>query len=234
MSGRSAMAVRIGDSIVEGCDEVLSDVCLTFVEVLVRLASGVIAGAKPAAIFGLPLRAYRAGCWRHLSRRQLDEVLCAYASVLPSYGVTLSVLYRTERRVFLLVWRPRQVDAVLAEPDARQILREAGYAGVTSEELVAELRRRLVDYYRGAQEADGREFPHEIGVFLGYPACDVRGFMAGEEATCVGPWHAYGDPESAQRRFRALERQERRCRRRYEAGEPLHALFAPQREWAAV
>lgn len=224
MSGRDAMAVRLADEEVAGCDAALSSVCLTFAAAFVRLAGGVIAGAKPAAIFNLPVRAYHQGSWRLLVRRELDEVLRVYQQVLPSYGVQLAVLYRTERRVYLLVWRPAQLKDVLAQDESRTILHEQSYQGVHADELLAELRRRLVAYYRAGKGAAA--FPHEIGVFLGYPPEDVRGFMAGEQATCAGPWHAYGDAEVAKRRFRALEAQEHRCRSRYAAGEPLHALFA--------
>ena len=225
MSEHQVMAVCADDELVGDADAQLSDVCLTFAEAFVRLASGVIAGAKPAAIFGLPLRAYRKGRWRQMVRHALDEVLRTYAAALPRYGVRLSVLYRTDSRVFLLAWRPDQIGEVIADPACLQILREAGYRGEATDELVGELRRRMVAYYRRSERA-AATFPHEIGVFLGYPAEDVRGFMDGKPATCRGPWIAYGDERVARRRFAALVAQERRCRTRYAAGESLGALFA--------
>ena len=225
MSEHQVMAVCVGDDLVGDCDEQLSDVCLTFAEAFVRLAGGVIAGAKPAAIFNLPLRAYRQGRWRKMVRQALDEVLRTYASVLPRYGVRLAVLYCSAKRVYLLAWRPQQLDEVLSDPACLQILRESGYAGATTDELMGELRRRLVAYYTSEQTAT-RAFPHEIGVFLGYPVEDVRGFMEGRTVTCKGPWCAYGDARVARRRFDALIAQERRCRVRYASGEPLRALFA--------
>ena len=226
MSGRHAMAVRFGEGLGASADECLNDVCLAFSEVLVRMAGAVIAGVKPAAIFTLPMRAYAAGKWRQLSRGALDEALRAYAEALPAYGVELSVPYRTDRRVYLLVWRPEDLGCMLADPTRLSILREQGYCGADRRELLVELRRRLVDYYLAVDAGKRIEFPHEIGVFLGYPAQDVRGFMAGEKATCRGAWHAYGDEQTARRRFRMLEMHERRCRNRFAAGEPLHALFA--------
>lgn len=223
MSGRHAMAVRLTDGLVEHCDERLSDVCLAFAETLVRMAGGVIAGIKPSAIFSIPMRAYCVGRWRQLERQALDEALRVYARVLPSYGASLAVLYRNDRRVYLMIWRPDMIEAALADADASAILQQEGYAPASADEQVMELRRRLVAYYR--RDA-GAVFPHEIGLFLGYPPEDVRGFVAGEEATCVGPWRAYGDADAAQRRFDALERQERRCRRRFARGETLGALFS--------
>lgn len=225
MSGRHAMAVRLADGLGGAFDDEMNDVCITFAELLVRLAGGVIAGAKPAAIFSIPMRVYSGGKWRRLSRSALDEGLRAYAQALPGYGVRMSVLYRSDRRVFLLVWRPQQLSVALDDPDGICILREMGYRGASQEDLLRELRRRLVDYYLAVEQGSG-QFPHEIGVFLGYPPQDVRGFMEGRKATCRGAWHAYGDERAARRRFEALERQERKCQRRFAAGEPFHALFA--------
>lgn len=45
--------------------------------------------------------------------------------------------------------------------------------------------------------------PHEVGIFLGYPLCDVEGFLRhrGRNYKCIGCWKVYGDVESAQRMF---------------------------------
>lgn len=228
MSGRHAMAIRLSEGLAGGYDEELNDVCLTFAESLVRLAGGVIAGVKPAALFSIPMKAFSAGQWRWLVRHALDEALRAYAESLPDYGVSLSVLYRTDRRVYLLVWRPEMLARAFEDPELMAILREAGYRGSDVDELIVELRRRLVAYYVASSEGSPAQFPHEIGVFLGYPAEDVRGFLEGREATCKGAWHAYGDAQVARSRFRVLEMHERRCRARFDAGESLGALFAPQ------
>jgi hypothetical protein len=41
------------------------------------------------------------------------------------------------------------------------------------------------------------DFPHEVGVFLGYPLKDVAGFMGWVDlpVTCQGPWKIYGNPD---------------------------------------
>ena len=227
MSGRHAMAVRLQDGLGEAFDEHMNDVCITFAELLVRLASGVIAGAKPAAIFSIPMRVHSGGRWRSLTREALDEGLRAYADALPAYGVRMTVLYRNERRIYLLVWRPLQLSQALEDPRGAEILSESGYRGACLDDHLRELRRRLVDFYLSFEQGVG-EFPHEIGIFLGYPPEDVRGFMEGREATCRGPWHAYGDERVARQRFEALAIKERACQRRFAAGEPFHALFAPE------
>lgn len=53
----------------------------------------------------------------------------------------------------------------------------------------------------------GGEFPHEIGIFLGYPPEDVIGFRSGKPSpyTCHGYWKVYHRPERAKRTFAYLD-----------------------------
>lgn len=220
------MAISIAEGSPGIRDDALSDACLVFAETLVRNAAAVIEGAKPAAIFSLSMRAFAGGRWRQLSRKPLDEALRAYERELPRYGMCLSVLYRNKRRVFLLVWRPGLLSNVLGNIENIELLRMQGYEGSCEGELVRELRRRLVDHYLKSHPGGVGGFPHEIGIFLGYPAHDVRSFMAGEEPVCVGAWKAYGDERAAKRRFQQLKQHENHCMSRFAAGEPLHVLFA--------
>ena len=55
---------------------------------------------------------------------------------------------------------------------------------------------------------DGGDFPHEVGLFLGYPAEDVRGFIENRAAgcKCVGCWKVYGDVNAAKMRFASFEK----------------------------
>ena len=57
------------------------------------------------------------------------------------------------------------------------------------------------------------EFPHEIGLFLGYPPEDVKGFIDNnaENCKCVGAWKVYGNPEEAEKVFERF----RKCTKAY-------------------
>ena len=46
-------------------------------------------------------------------------------------------------------------------------------------------------------------FPHEVGLFLGYPPGDVRSFMKDTRhgVKCTGCWKAYGNEEEARKTF---------------------------------
>ena len=71
------------------------------------------------------------------------------------------------------------------------------------------------------------EFPHEIGVFLGYPLDDVKGFIRhkGRDYTFCGCWKCYGDPQAARRRFERYHRCTAVLRRRYAEGTPITQLI---------
>jgi hypothetical protein len=47
------------------------------------------------------------------------------------------------------------------------------------------------------------KFPHEIGVFLGYPLQDVKGFIEnnGRNSKYTGLWKVYGDKAASIRMF---------------------------------
>lgn len=53
--------------------------------------------------------------------------------------------------------------------------------------------------------------PHEVGLFLGYPPEDVKGFIEDRGAknlACSGYWKVYGDAEKAKRTFRQYRQAE--------------------------
>ena len=54
----------------------------------------------------------------------------------------------------------------------------------------------------------GKDFPHEIGVLLGYPAEDVKGFVVNEGKNYLysGYWKVYGDLSEAKQLFYKFDR----------------------------
>lgn len=106
-----------------------------------------------------------------------------------------------ERNALVMVYRRELLEEILALEDVHGILSERGYAFPFGLEACLEhLRRRFLV-----------EFPHEIGLFLGYPPEDVRGFLEhrGAKSLAVGYWKVYGNVEKARRAFRRYRRAER-------------------------
>ena len=87
----------------------------------------------------------------------------------------------------VLFHHPETMARTLSEPENRVLLERCGYrteAGCDA--MLRELQRRF---------RAGTGLPHEVGIFLGYPAKDVEGFMANLPRTPVehGRWAVYGD-----------------------------------------
>ena len=70
------------------------------------------------------------------------------------------------------------------------------------------------------------EFPHEIGLFLGYPPEDVRGFIenGARGCKCVGCWKVYGDAETARETFAKYKKCTDVYRARYAEGRSVERL----------
>ena len=69
-------------------------------------------------------------------------------------------------------------------------------------------------------------FPHEIGLFLGYPPEDVCGFIENkaEDCKCVGCWKVYGDADKAQLLFDKYKKCTQLCRSLFAKGCTLDKL----------
>ena len=184
----------------------------TFEELLVEQCAPTLAGLKPASLFR-----YQAA-----DRRTSIRTTARWARELAPFGLTVRVLKICPRTGACLIYlyRRREVCRLLGDPAIRRFLAERGYrleGGCPA--LLQQLSRRL------CLEED---FPHEIGVFLGYPLEDVVGFIRhrGRDFTCCGYWKVYGDPEAAQRRFAGYRRCTARCLEQLRRGVAVTCMIA--------
>ncbi|MGN1021445.1 MAG: DUF3793 family protein [Aristaeellaceae bacterium] len=152
-------------------------------EMVIRHCAPTLASIKTGSLFSCPcesdgevLRSVRG-----LNRR------------LGSKGLRVMPLRRRDGRCLVYVYRPRRLARDLKDEQARRILAALGYPDGNPGGCLRRLRERL---------RTSEEFPHEIGLFLGYPPEDVAGFIGKRaEAKCVGCWKVYGDEERARRLF---------------------------------
>ena len=136
----------------------------------------------------------------------LTKELCRLNRKLVPKGIRILPLKVRKGRALIYVYRPNALECDLADHRSRGLLLRYGYTPGDSNRCVIHLIRRL--------RSDG-EFPHEIGLFLGYPPDDVEGFIrwGAQCYKCVGDWKVYGDEAQARRLFD----QYRRCTRAYQA-----------------
>jgi len=82
------------------------------------------------------------------------------------------------------VCRSSSLEKDLKKPGVANFIKKYGYESTDPAYALERLRSRL---------AQREDFPHEIGLFLGYPLGDVIGFIknAGQNCKCVGCWKVY-------------------------------------------
>jgi hypothetical protein len=117
------------------------------------------------------------------------------SEALKQRGIKMLEIWSCPERTLTLVYDEARLEAVLAEAEAAVFLMSLGYSREsTLSEKLALLKERMA----------GREaFPHEVGVFLGYPMSDVLGFIThrGKHCKYCGYWKVYGDVACAKQLF---------------------------------
>ena len=187
-----------------------------FETVMIEQCSPVLAGLKPANLF------------RHENRDRAAfyATVAGWDARLAPKGIRLLVLKECPHSHWYLVYlyRPAKLGAALAQPGVGAFLRREGYA-LPSDPATPAGCAQLLRQLAGRLSCDG-DFPHEIGVFLGYPLGDVEGFIAnrGRNFTCCGCWKAYGDPAAAQRIFDQFQKCTAIYLRLFHSGTPVLKL----------
>ena len=127
--------------------------------------------------------------------KTLFSVIHRWNTLLNPKGVFILAFPCRADRAMIYVYRKSRLEKDLFSPETQLFLREFGYGQENNlPAILAKLAERL-------EKSSG--FPHEIGLFLGYPLEDVKGFIAnkGRNCKCTGYWKVYGDVGTAQNLF---------------------------------
>lgn len=129
-----------------------------------------------------------------------DEALVRV--ILRRSGISFFRLLRTGEKVTFLLFRKNPLEAYLKQQKVETMLVEAGYAELSLGNILSTFQKRYAHY----MSAGGR-FPHEMGLLLGYPAEDVKGFVENEGKNFLysGYWKVYADVEEKRRLFQKFE-----------------------------
>ncbi len=158
-------------------------------ELLVRHCSPTLAGMKAGSLFSCDFPSQEALCQEI---RQLNRIL------VPK-GLSVLPLRFKDGKALIYVYRPGSLSALLQDTTAAGILADCGYRDSGVVHCVCHLCSRF---------RSGEDFPHEVGLFLGYPPEDVRGFIDHKacDYKCVGCWKVYGDEQAARETFARYKR----------------------------
>ena len=151
---------------------------------IVQHGAPTLAGLKMGSLFSV-----KPQC----SQRMQQDVARVNQSLEPK-GVRLVIMKVSDQHILFYLYRKAQLAQCIACPKAIPLLIQCGYRQLSVCGVLSTLREKLAQ--------DG-EFPHEIGLFLGYPLSDVTGFIRHRGKNCLlcGCWKVYQEEEKAIRRF---------------------------------
>ena len=162
------------------------------------------------------IKSIKSACLINFRRREDEDMRTSWKAHADEWLSPLGLewLLLNERGKFMnalvLVYRRELLTRVLRCEKACDILADYGYPLHDVDACLECLRRK---FCFGC--------PHEVGLFLGYPPEDVRGFIEGRKSksvSCPYYWKVYGDTEKAGITFRKYKQAEYDAAREILAG----------------
>ncbi|MBE6883963.1 MAG: DUF3793 family protein [Ruminococcaceae bacterium] len=153
-------------------------------ELIIRHCSPTLAGLKTGNLFSCSYE----------SKEILNNELRKLNRKLSSKGLRVLPLRISDQKALIYLYRPARLREDLMAEKAVTLLKDRGYSWEYPNRCIVSLISRL---------HSTTDFPHEIGLFLGYPPEDVQGFIenGAQESKVSGCWKVYGDEESAKKTF---------------------------------
>ncbi|HJC32863.1 MAG TPA: DUF3793 family protein [Candidatus Anaerobutyricum faecale] len=142
--------------------------------------------------------------------------------ILNGTKISCARLARMDKKTTMLIYHEQWVKEYLASREVSDLLRVLGYEGKGFYEVLHSVRKK----YRSYMKKEG-EFPHELGLLLGYPAEDVKGYMdnKGRNYLCTGYWQVYADPAAKLNLFQKFELARERLIRAIFDGKEIQELI---------
>lgn len=157
-------------------------------ELIVRHCAPTLANLKTGSLFVCPIT----------DRPSFFSSLRSLNKLLVPKGLRALPLRIREYSALVYLYRPSRLKKDLEDPAAIKILQDHGYS------CYGKCLPKLIERVRASEE-----FPHEIGLFLGYPPEDVQGFLDHRPCKCSGCWKVYGDENKAKKTFDLYKKCER-------------------------
>ncbi len=178
---------------------------------LLLKTAAVRSGVKPGEL----LRVQR--CYK--SRNSEGFNFCLYrADILETLKLNYLELRVEPESSLILFFHHETMAKTLSDTKNLSLLSTLGYpAGCDMDDLLAFLRERFAV----------EKIPHEVGVFIGYPLKDVKGFMEKLPRTPVhrGDWTVFGDAAESLEKMSLYRKAEEFAGKILDACEDLQTFF---------
>lgn len=154
---------------------------------------------------------------QYAGMQELSRNIYDWNDRMEDKGVTLRILNIQRNSALVYVCRERLLEEDLNCDGVASFLEQYGYESIQTDYALNRLKNRM---------AQAAGFPHEIGLFLGYPLGDVKGFIEheGRHCKCSGCWKVYCDECQALRKFQQFDKCREVYTRLYQGGRSILQL----------
>lgn len=125
------------------------------------------------------------------------------SEILKKTNLSFRVIYPGRERLVILVYREEELRKYLVSEEVEGFISGLGYKTSDISEMFPIFVRRYIRYMEIK-----KDFPHELGLFLGYPVEDVEGFIRhnGKNYLYSGYWKVYKDADTKIKLFKNYEK----------------------------
>ena len=122
-------------------------------------------------------------------------ILKRYKKCMECKGIRFFIISETDNWLLLFIYRQNALNQVIQEDKVQEFLSFYGYVNFKNLNQCLNYLKTRMSLQKG--------FPHEIGIFLGYPLEDVKGFIenSGRHFKICGQWKVYSDTKRAEKLF---------------------------------
>lgn len=183
-------------------------------QIFIRFSSQIFCGLKPATLFNIS------------ADRFSEKALENWKKVIQEQGLSIQVIEKISGSILIFVYDFMWLRKLIDDSFIQAYLRGKGYSNPCN------TRECLNILFKRLQNAES--FPHEVGVFLGYPIEDVIQFEEKQGKCCkfCGYWKSYCNPEEAKLCCEKYKQCSRMCTQWFDEGYSVPQIIKKYKKMA--
>ena len=181
---------------------------MSFIEKFIYFSAPSLCGIKPACLYSVAAMDFY---------NRYETIISLKNDVIKA-GQNIAIIKRSDNLFLFFIYDKKMIISLLSNPQCNGYLKDKGYEIENgSESIIQQLIWKLTTT---------KEFPHEIGLFLGYPFEDVIGYEKdfGKTSKYSGSWQVYGDVSNACKKMKMFKECEKICSTLYKEGTSISSL----------
>ena len=173
---------------------------MSFDQMMIHYSAPTLCGIKPGNLFFVKASEFS------------EKGLLLWKKKFKKCGFSVTAAKSSKDTVFVLVYNPLLLRNLLGDVFVSSYLLGKGYkTPLNTCSVIKELVKRIMTK---------NDFPHEVGIILGYPIQDVIEFEAknGKDCKYCGYWKSYSDVENAKKCMCSYKKCSCMCREWFDQG----------------